>query len=127
MRPAFKLKELVKYTDPDTGLVYDVTIVELLMDTALVSDGNDEFDVPLNELKPYPKPNEIWKTNSGRFVLVVEHPMTEVRGNLGFVWFDSVDENMNFCPLENQLAEKTEFTIAEWGVIMKELIPIRSA
>lgn len=66
-----------------------------------------------------PQPNEIWLTESGRSVLIVEHPMTEVEGNLGFIWFDEVDNTMNFSPVMDQLKELIEgATIADWGSLM---------
>ena len=71
-----------------------------------------------------PKPNEIWKTESGNYVLVVEHPMTEVEGNLGFVWYDSVDNNLNFSPLRDQLKNKTNLTIGDWGDMIQRSLAL---
>ena len=67
------------------------------------------------------KPNEIWKTNVGNYVLIVEHPMTEVEGNLGFIWFDTVDNTLNFSPLRDQLVEKVKMSVGEWGGVMGDL------
>jgi len=76
----------------------------------------------MSQEKRTPKPNEIWRTKSGRFVLVVEHQMTEVEGKLGFIWFDEVDKNLNFSPLLDQLDEFYNLTTAEWGMMMGELV-----
>ena len=65
-----------------------------------------------------PKPNEVWLTKHGNLVLVVEHPMNEVACKLGFVWYDAIDRTMSFSPLYNQLKEKTELSIKEWGEAM---------
>ena len=62
-----------------------------------------------------PKPNEVWLTRLGNCVLIVEHPMTEVEGNLGFIWYDKLDKNLNFSPLKDQLIKKLDMNITEWA------------
>ena len=92
-------------------------------DEALVRlEGYPHTVVKIGDLSPLPKPNEIWKTKEGNYVLVVEHPMTEIEGNIGFIWWDRIDNNMNFSPVEDQLHEKTNLHIKDWGHAMLGLI-----
>jgi len=79
------------------------------------------FEVLAQELFPLPKPNEVWRTQIGNFVLVVEHPMTEIEGNLGFIWFDAIDGSLNFSPVRDQLVERMNLNVAEWGLMMGKL------
>lgn len=58
------------------------------------------------------KPNEIWMTKSGRKVLVVEGP----NGEIGFVWFDEIDNKLTYCPLLNQLDKKLDDGIRDWAI-----------
>ena len=124
-----------KWNDPDEGICTQiVTLIDVKDDTAIVRpypcNGGGaafNFEVMVHELEVLPQPNEIWTTQSGRMVLIVEHPMTEVEGNLGFIWYDDVDNNMNFSPLQDQLVEKTEHTIETWGALMRYLIGQKTA
>ena len=119
MKPGDK----IYWDDPDHGIdSQNVTIIKISNDTVIVrSEGDMDFEVPIHELRLLPQPNEVWLTREGRKVLVVLHPMSEVGGSLGFVWWDSYDNTMNFSPLEDQLVEKTNLTILNWGMMMSEL------
>ena len=63
-----------------------------------------------------PKPNEIWSTKSGRQVLIVCAP--EDPQKIGFIWFNHIDNTLSYSPLRNQLKEKTNIGISEWGSMM---------
>lgn len=116
-----------RWNDPDGGICSQrVTIVSIKNEMVIVRPypchgGGDQFnfEVLMEELTPWPKANEIWTTKSGRVVLIVEHPMTEVEDNVGFVWWDSVDNNMNFSPVLDQLAERADHhDLVTWGALM---------
>lgn len=66
-----------------------------------------------------PAPNEIWMTKSGRLALVVEG----ANGELGFVWHDTDDNVLVFCPSILQLDRKTSYSISMWGTIIQNKIP----
>lgn len=122
--------EKYRWNDPDEGICTQiVTLIDIKDDTAIVrpypcngGGGIWNFEVMVHELEELPKPNEVWMTKSGRMVLVVEHPMTEVEGSLGFIWFDEVDKNVNFSPVKDQLEKKADQTIGTWGALMSHLV-----
>lgn len=70
--------------------------------------------------EPEPKPNEVWIAKSGRSVLIVCDACKP--DQIGFIWHDHIDNNLTFTPLLHQLKEKSNLTVAEWGVMINELI-----
>jgi len=70
-----------------------------------------------------PKPNEIWRTKSGRLALVVEGPA----GNMGFVWHDEEENILVYSPLPDQLDHKTNKSLSAWGTIIQNRIPEAAA
>jgi hypothetical protein len=119
-----KIEQSVYWDDPDDAICSGTVIVkEIKGDIIIVArpGEQDTFEVLAKELEPLPQPNEVWRTQSGNYALIVEHVMTEVEGTRGFIWYDSVDNSLNFHPVQDQLVEKTDLTVMEWGNMMAEL------
>jgi len=126
-----KVGDEVKWDDPDDGLCSQIVTVVRKTGDVVMGEGEtiivrpypegEVFEVLAQELFPLPKPNEVWRTQIGNFVLVVEHPMTEIEGNLGFIWFDAIDGSLNFSPVRDQLVERMNLNVAEWGLMMGKL------
>ena len=73
------------------------------------------------------KPNEIWETLTDNLVMIVEHPIHEIKGRHGFIWYDKTDNNLNFSPVRNQLVKRSNMSVASWGKLMAEKIAEEAA
>ena len=48
---------------------------------------------------------QVWKTKSGRIVLLVQNADKLPEESIGFVWYDAIDDDLNFTLVKNQLQE----------------------
>lgn len=59
-----------------------------------------------------PQPNEVWRTKSGRVVLIVLVP--EPWKQLGFIWFDELDRTFNCTQVLAQLETKLDVPLEQF-------------